>query len=104
MAKKMFRKDSFLKNATDINGIFLDINELPAIPENVNDESYVINAAYAERPDLLAYNLYGTTRLWWVFAIRNPDLLIDPIRDFKEGLTIMLPSSETINTVAGNSR
>lgn len=104
MAKKIFRTDSFLKNATDINGIFLDVNEVPAVPANINDESYVINAAYSERPDLLAYSLYGTTRLWWVFAVRNPDVLVDPIRDFKEGLTIMLPSPETINTIAGNSR
>jgi hypothetical protein len=58
---------------------------------------------YDERPDLLAYELYGSTRLWWVFTLRNPDLLKDPIRDFKSGLTIFLPSADSVNIVSGRT-
>lgn len=97
-----FRKDSFLKSAGFIDDTFLDVNNLPSLPANVNDEEYVINAMYAERPDLLAFELYGSTRLWWVFAIRNPDLLKDPIRDFKEGLKIFLPNAENVSLVSGS--
>lgn len=101
MAKLTFKKDSFLKHAGVLDNTFLDVNNLPVLPPNVNDEEYVINAMYDERPDLLAYELYGSTRLWWVFSLRNPDLLKDPIRDFKQGLNIFLPSAENVNILGG---
>ena len=104
MPKKSFRPDSFLKNAGLIDGTFLDVNNLPKLAANINDELYTITASYAERPDSLAYLLYGSARLWWVFALRNPDLLKDPIRDFKEGVSIYLPSSENVKIIAGSNR
>lgn len=97
-----FRKDSFLKNAGVIEDTFLDVNSLPSFLPTENDEAYTLNAKYAERPDLLAYDLYGSSRLWWVFTLRNPDLLKDPIRDFKEGITIFLPSSDSVNVVTSS--
>jgi hypothetical protein len=104
MSRLTFKQDSFLRNAGFLDETFLDVNNLPSLPKNVNDERYVINAMYDERPDLLAHELYGSTRLWWVFAIRNPDLIKDPIRDFKTGLRIFLPSAENVNIVSGRSR
>jgi alpha-L-fucosidase len=61
-----------------------------------DDQSYTIERTYAYRPDLLAYDLYGTPRLWWVFAQRNPDKIEDPIYDFKIGVTIQLPKKELL--------
>ncbi len=61
-----------------------------------DDQSYTIERTYAYRPDLLAYDLYGTPRLWWVFAQRNPDKIEDPIYDFKIGVTILLPKKELL--------
>jgi|TARA_R110000822_G_scaffold45453_3_gene121562 hypothetical protein len=61
-----------------------------------DDQSYTIERTYAYRPDLLAYDLYGSPRLWWVFVQRNPDQLEDPIYDFKPGVTIQLPKKETL--------
>jgi|LauGreDrversion4_2_1035121.scaffolds.fasta_scaffold216828_2 hypothetical protein len=104
MPKLTFRQDSFLRDAGFLDDTFLDLNNLPSLPQSVNDERYVINAMYDERPDLLAHDLYGSTRLWWVFTIRNPDLLKDPIRDFKAGLEIFLPSAENVNIISGRSR
>jgi hypothetical protein len=104
MPKLTFKKDSFLRNAGFLDDTFLDINNLPSLPRSVNDETYVINAMYDERPDLLAYDLYGSARLWWVFTLRNPDLLKDPIRDFKSGLTIFLPSADSVNVLSGRTR
>lgn len=103
MPKLSFKKDSFLRNAGFLDDTFLDVNNLPSLSQNVNDEPYVINAMYDERPDLLAYELYGSTRLWWVFTLRNPDLLKDPIRDFKAGLTIFLPSADGVDIVSGRT-
>ena len=104
MSRLTFRKDSFLRNAGFLDETFLDVNNLPSLPQNVNDEPYVINAMYDERPDLLAHELYGSARLWWVFTLRNPDLIKDPIRDFKSGLRIFLPSAENVNIIAGQPR
>lgn len=94
------KSNSFLKQApTRSGGLFLDINKLPKIPAKLGDEPYVINHRYDERPDLLAADLYGDSNLWWVFAIRNPDQILDPIRDFKTGVTIMIPAATTINNL-----
>lgn len=97
MAK--FRKDSFIKNTQVLDGVFLDINKLPNVGVTLNDESYAIDPAYDERPDLLAQALYNNSRLWWVFALRNPDVIKDPLRDFKAGTVIFLPSSGAISAL-----
>jgi len=66
-----------------------------------DDQSYTIERTYAYRPDLLAYDLYGSPRLWWVFAQRNPDQIEDPIYDFKPGVTIQLPKASNVNSDLG---
>lgn len=96
-----YRKDSFLKNATLRDAQFLDINQLPVVPKSTKDELYVIPPEFDERPDLLAYLAYESSHLWWVFAMRNPDIIKDPIRDFKAGLKIMLPSPENVGNITG---
>tara|TARA_Y100001938_G_scaffold138659_1_gene204493 strand:- start:533 stop:832 length:300 start_codon:yes stop_codon:yes gene_type:complete len=82
-----------------------DINLEPLVIRTFDieddDQVYTIERTYAYRPDLLAFDLYGTPRLWWVFAQRNPDQLEDPIYDFKPGVTIQLPKPETISRDLG---
>lgn len=55
------------------------------------DSEITLEPRYNRRPDLLAKDLYGSERLWWIFAMRNVDVLIDPINDFKAGITIFVP-------------
>jgi len=94
---KIHRPDSFLKNSTvSQDGLFLGMTTLPKIPRTVDDELYEIGHAYDERPDLLAHKLYGNSRLWWVFSLRNPDVLKDPIRDFTAGKQIILPPKSAL--------
>lgn len=38
-----------------------------------------------------------SSKYWWIFAHRNPDIMADPIRDFSAGKVIKLPSLENIN-------
>jgi hypothetical protein len=82
-----------------------DINLEPLVRRNFaiedDDQSYTIERTYAYRPDLLAYDLYGTPRFWWVFAQRNPDQIEDPIYDFKPGVTIQLPKPANIKRDLG---
>ena len=80
---------------------YLDILSPRPITAEPDDQFYTIERTYAYRPDLLAYDLYGTPRLWWVFAQRNPDELEDPIYDFKPGVTIQLPKSSNISNDLG---
>ena len=92
--------DSFLRNAK-VTDFYLDLNSLPKIPKSISDDIYTIESRYYKRPDLLAHKLYGTTNLWWVFALRNPDLIEDPIRDFKSGIQIRLPHKGVLETIIG---
>ena len=75
------------------------------VPRNItsedDDRSYTIEKTYAYRPDLLAFDLYGSPRLWWVFAQRNPDQLEDPIYDFRPGVTIQLPKKANVSADLG---
>ena len=80
---------------------FLDILTPRPITMELDDQSYTIERTYAYRPDLLAYDLYGSPRLWWVFAQRNPDEIEDPIYDFKPGVTIQLPKPANISKDLG---
>jgi hypothetical protein len=45
---------------------------------------------------LLAYDLYTNSGLWWVFKARNPNVLDDPIFDFKAGTKIYIPKKTTL--------
>ena len=80
---------------------FLDILSPRPITVELDDQPYTIERTYAYRPDLLAYDLYGTPRLWWVFAQRNPNEIEDPIYDFKPGVTIQLPKPANISKDLG---
>ena len=97
---KFHDSKSFLRNAGSM-GVFLDVNNLPKIPKGIYDEDYTIGMDVEGRPDILAYKVYGSTALGCVFALRNPDTLKDPIRDFKAGTVIKLPSADIINAIGG---
>lgn len=72
----------------------------PIIPHGT-DQPYTIPPPYANRPDLAAYALYSDSRLWWIFAVRNPALLKDPLYDFNEGLVIQVPTKEHLVEILG---
>lgn len=78
---------------TPINAWYLDIWVPRTVPKNDFDKIMVIPPEFDQRPDLLSYQEYGTPRLWWVFSVRNPDLIIDPINDFVAGLEIYIPAN-----------
>jgi alpha-L-fucosidase len=86
---------------TSENKISLDFLNPRTITADQDDISYTIDRIYAYRPDLLAYDLYGTPRLWWVFAQRNPNVIEDPIYDFTIGKTIQLPKMSNLKNDLG---
>jgi hypothetical protein len=84
---------------TQFYGDFLDVSTFPTIPAESDDVIFTINKTYQFRPDLLAYDLYGDAGLWWVFALRNPNSIEDPIFDMNIGRRIFLPKKTSILSV-----
>lgn len=86
-------KDTSQYLLTPITDWYLDIMVRRPVPKSDYDKIIRIPPAYDQRPDLLSQAEYGTPKLWWVFAMRNPDLISDPIHDFVAGLEIFVPNN-----------
>jgi hypothetical protein len=82
-------------------GPFLDVWPGVIIPPDVADAKYQIDPPYNLRPDLLAYDMYQDSNLWWVFAVRNPDVLIDPLFSFKAPAIIYVPPKAVVTKALG---
>jgi len=80
---------------------YLDILSIRTVPEDGDDVVYEIQPQYHQRPDLLAYDMYGDPKLWWVFAQRNMDSLKDPVFDFRSGLEIYVPKGSRLRQLLG---
>jgi alpha-L-fucosidase len=87
--------------SSEIYGFFLDVANIPTIPIDPSDVQYQIDAIYNNRPDLLAFDLYGNSSLWWVFSVRNPNVLQDPVFDFVPGVIIFVPQKQNVTTALG---
>jgi hypothetical protein len=84
-----------------VNNNYLDIMEKRSIPIEADDVLFVITPQYTYRPDLLAFDLYASSKLWWVFAARNPNIIKDPVFDFRPGVQIYLPKKSTLISSIG---
>lgn len=88
-------------HSTTLYGQFLDIINYRQISKLADDVYYEIDKIYSNRPDLLAFDLYGDANLWWVFAARNPNVIRDPVFDFLPGVRIYIPKKTTIDRDLG---
>lgn len=86
---------------TEVKDDYLDTLTIRPVSAEPDDFLYTIESQYMYRPDLLAYDLYGDSQLWWVFIQRNMDVLEDPIFDFVPGKKIYIPKSSSLQTVLG---
>lgn len=100
MAKTTYNSSSPYSQ-TGTFGIFLDVMTNRPITKLSDDTLYEIDSVYEYRPDLLASDLYGDSSLWWVFAQRNPNVLIDPLFDFVAGARIYIPKLSTLKQDLG---
>lgn len=95
MSRSQYKKNSPYYKTSNY-GSFLDVWTARKIRKLESDVKYTIDKSYQYRPDLLAHDLYGDSGLWWVFAARNPNIIKDPVFDFRPGATIRLPKKETL--------
>jgi len=86
---------------TKQNNFYLDLLEIRPVPAEADDFRYVIENQYRHRPDLLAYDVYGNAKLWWVFVQRNMSVIKDPIYDFEPGVVIYLPKKTNLAKFLG---
>lgn len=87
--------------STSLQKGYLDVTTFRDIPAESDDRIYTVTKDFEYRPDLLAYALYQNSNLWWVFAVRNPSIIKDPIYDLESGVTIYLPKLSTLQGVLG---
>jgi len=87
--------------STTLNSSYLDVINFRNLPNVVDDVLFTVTTQYENRPDLLSYDLYGTANLWWVFAVRNKDVIKDPVYDLYAGQQIYLPQLATIKAALG---
>lgn len=76
---------------TPFREFYLDLWNPVRFPPTADDPRITLESRHTGRPDLLAYELYGSPNFWWVFAITNPNELVDPVEDFQAGLEIRVP-------------
>ena len=87
--------------STQYSQYFLDVMNNRPIPKLPDDQYFRINATYQYRPDLLAFDLYDDSNLWWVFYQRNPNTINKPPLDFTSGTQIYIPNIDTLRSVLG---
>jgi hypothetical protein len=87
--------------ATPQSASFMGIYVHREIPTDSGDKPFTITVKYQNRPDLLAYDLYGNAGYWWVFCNRNPNVIRDPIWDFEAGKVIIIPSHNHLKATLG---
>lgn len=65
--------------------------ERKILPTADTDVEFTVTTRYAGRPDLLAYDAYGSVQVMW--AILQYNNIIDPFSEFVVGATIKLPTA-----------
>jgi len=86
---------------TPYSQFYLDNMVNRPIPKQNDDNLIKLNQTYQYRPDLLAYDLYQESNLWWVFYQRNPNTLTAPPWDFEAGKMIYIPKITTLRSTLG---
>ena len=72
-----------------------------SIPLLADDEVYEIPLKYNQQPWRLAKERYGDERLYYIFALANPNIISDPIFDFTAGKKISIPTKSRIDKYIG---
>ena len=88
-------------STTKQNNLYLELLNIRPVPAETDDYLYTIESQYTNRPDLLAFDLYGDAKLWWVFTQRNMATIKDPIFDFQPGIQIYIPKKSNLKKFLG---
>lgn len=79
---------------------YLDLYVDRGFTSDITDYDFTITTRYQNRPDLLAYDLYGKVTLWWIFS-QTDSTIVDPIFDMVAGKTISIPLTSRVKSFFG---
>jgi hypothetical protein len=71
------------------------------IPLDATDTFITLSKRHTNKPTLASYDIWGTPAYWWIFSVMNPDVIKDPIRDFKEGVVLRVPTLQRLQSIIG---
>ena len=71
------------------------------IPLDTTDTWVQLSPRHQYRLTALSYDLYGTPAYWWIFAVMNPDVIKDSVRDAQPGVVIRVPTLARLQQVIG---
>lgn len=102
MTEVTYGGNSFYNTTPQITNYvsYLDFWKGKYVLPRATDSLIVLEDMYTHRPDLLAYALYDSTALFWIFMLRNPDVIKDPIWDFVGGIQIYVPTRDSVVGIA----
>jgi|SRR5882672_5204764 len=87
--------------ATSQNSFALSYFVPRPIPLDDTDQWIKLSKRHQNKPTALSYDLFGTPAYWWIFNVLNPDVIKDPIRDFKEGVILRVPTLQRLQQIIG---
>jgi len=96
-----------LYSRTPITDFYLDLAKFPSVNElarRISSQkttlvSHTVTPRQQYRPDLLSYDLYGSSTLWWSIVLLNRNILKDPIRDLIAGTRLTVIPSSSISGI-----
>lgn len=94
--RRIYSKSSIYYDTPIRNRNFLSFYSDRSIGFSNDDDFIELDSRHEGRPDVLSYDLYGEERYWWVIVRLNMDTIIDPIRDFKQGVVLRVPTKERL--------
>ena len=86
-----------VKTDLDTNNRYYKNIEYPSIPEDIND-IYIISKS-TDRLDLLAFDYYKNSQLWWIISKANPDKIKRDSFFLNPGLQIRIPPQSNVSAI-----
>lgn len=94
--KFLYTKTDFYYETPIINRTFLSFLKDRNPGFSADDNYVIVEKRHEFKPFVLSYDLYGSNEFYWVFQRMNMDILIDPIRDLREGVVLRVPTPDRI--------
>lgn len=75
---------------TEVNSQALEWWERNKFQQDASDRTYVVEARFNGRLDLIATSFLENSRLWWIIAQYNS--ILDPFNEIVEGRVLYIPT------------
>lgn len=98
--KMLYKKEDFYHTTPIDDKTFLSFLNDRKLDLDDSDIYVIVQSRHQYKPYALSFDLYGKEDYWWLIVRHNMDILIDPIRDMKEGIVLRVPAAERVTRYA----